>query len=351
MKPIPLTQGKSTEVDDEDYVDIMNSHVRKDSISEINGVRLDTRNNRWYAKIYHNQVNISLGDFDTKESASIAYDQKAKEFFGAFARLNNVYEGQPNRYLDFLQNIMVNGTNINPRGLNCKEIEDHQLIIHPDYPFMTFRDRNYDVTYFKKEFLWKLTADKYDTSIQEHAAMWKNIINPDGTYNSQYGQYFFGPGHNIWDIVSELIRDPDSRQAYLPMLNAGHMAPHVVDKVCTIGLGFRIRANKLNMSCYMRSSDVIWGLATDIPTFLCLYRLVKGLLPETIDIGLVNITAMSSHIYERHFDMVNKILDHPEYTPITMPYCTRAEAMMIISSRGKKEILKNAGELGRWLCD
>ena len=307
--------------------------------------------NPWRAYITYNYRQMDLGYYKTEESAAIAYDQKAQELFGKFARLNNVYEGQPLRYLNFLRNIIDNGVDIQPRGLNCREISDHQLVINPDYPFMTFRARDYNVNYFKKEFLWKLTADKYNTSIQAHASMWKSVINPDQTYNSQYGQYFFGPGHNIWDVVTELIRDPDSRQAYLPMLNVSHLAPEVVDKVCTIGLGFRIRSNKLNLSCYMRSSDVIWGLATDIPTFLCLYRLVKALLPSHIENGIINITAMSSHVYARHYEMVGKILTHPEYDPVQMPYCTGTEAMKIIASRGNIEILKTAGPLGAWLCE
>jgi thymidylate synthase len=235
--------------------------------------------------------------------------------------------------------------------LECREIENQSLIVNPNYPFMTFKHRKYEVNYFKKEFRWKLTANKYDKSIQEHAKMWKSIINPDGTYNSNYGQFFFGPGHNIWDIVSELVRDPDSRKAYIPMLNVSHMAPHVIDTVCTLGVGFRIRDGKLNMSCYMRSSDIIFGLATDIPTFALLYRLVKGLLPIELGIGIIHIISMSSHLYSRHYEMVRNIIDHPYYESVQMPYCSSEEAMKIIASRGDQKTLKSSGKLGEWLTD
>ena len=259
-----------------------------------------------------------------------------------------------NSYLTLLRQIMKYGVDINPRGLECKEISDFPLTLYPNHPFTTFIHRKYDVSYFKKEMRWKLTANKYDTSIQESATLWKVIINPDHTYNSNYGQYWFGPsGYNIWDVVMELMRDPDSRKAVIPMLNVSHTAPHVVDTVCTEAVGFRIRNGQLAMSVHMRSSDVIWGLGTDIPTFAFLFRLVKGLLSSMwINDDLITITSMSSHIYSRHYEMVNKILDDPSYEAIEMPYCNCHEAMRIIASRGRKEILQTAGELGEWLiCD
>jgi thymidylate synthase len=255
-------------------------------------------------------------------------------------------------YIDLLKYIMEQGTEIFPRGLSCREISDVPTEFDLLSPFLTFKHRRYDVSYFKKEFRWKLTANKYDTSIQDHATMWKSIINPDNTYNSQYGQYFFGPGHNIFDVVTELIRDPDSRRAVIPMLSVAHMHPSVIDTVCTESVGFRIRNKRLDMSVHMRSSDVIYGLATDVPTFACLYRLVLGLLPYDLALGTMTITSMSSHVYERHYNMVEDIIADPSYEATFMPYCNMEDAMRIIASRGNKEILKTAGPLGEWLaCD
>lgn len=260
-------------------------------------------------------------------------------------------EPQAERYLCMLRQIMNNGQIIKPRGIECKELEDLQIHIDPDCPFMAFDDRKYNIEYFKQEMRWKLRANKYDTSIQNHANMWEDVINPDGTYNSNYGQYWFGEQHGIWDVVTELLRDPNSRKAVIPMLNVSHMSPQTVDTVCTECVGFRIRNGCLNMSVHMRSSDVIYGLGTDIPTFAFLYRLVMGLIGGVLP-GLITITAMSSHIYAKHYGMVNNIIlkGSSGYKEIPMPYCNTPEALKIIAGRGNGPILRQSGALGEWLC-
>lgn len=249
---------------------------------------------------------------------------------------------------------MVYGSTISPRGMEIKESEDLQLKIYPEYPFMTFEPRKYDVEYFKKEMIWKLGANKHDTSIMQHASMWKNVQNPDGTFNSNYGQYWFGEQMGFWNVTNELIRDVDSRRAVIPMLNKSHMTPETVDTVCTEAVGFRIRNGALAMSVHMRSSDQIFGLGTDIPTFAFLYRLVHGVLREYyegLEFGQMTITAMSSHIYSRHYDMVEAILDTPSDNEIPdkfiMPLCNMQDAIGIAGSRGKN--LDSFGSLGKWL--
>ncbi len=261
-------------------------------------------------------------------------------------------ESQAQRYLNHLQNIMNNGVKIYPRGSEVKEVSDLQLLVNPKYPFMSFKERHYDLNYCKKEILWKLTADPYNKSIAEHAKIWKEIVNPDGTYNSNYGIFWFGPQQGLMNVVLELIRDPDSRRAVIPMLNASHMSPQTTDTVCTEAVGFRIRDDVLHMSVHMRSSDAIYGLGTDIVTFTFLYYLVKALIPQYLTPGPITITAMSSHIYSKHYSMVEKILDGgiEEYEYKTIPECgTSDEAMWLIAKRGKMDKIPPGYKLTEWL--
>jgi thymidylate synthase len=136
------------------------------------------------------------------------------------------------------------------------------------------------------------------------------------------------------------------------MLSKEHMTPETIDKVCTMGVGFHIRNSELYMSVQMRSSDQIFGLGTDIPTFSFLYRLVLAVLKDHYDIypGSISITAMSSHIYERHFPMVERIIEDgvDNFEAVEMPWFpSSAAALRIIASRGKIETPKSIME--EWL--
>ena len=64
----------------------LNSKVKKNSKTGFKGVV--AADNKWAARIYKNNQCFWLGRFSTKEEAAKAYDEKAQEFFGEFARFN-----------------------------------------------------------------------------------------------------------------------------------------------------------------------------------------------------------------------------------------------------------------------
>lgn len=255
-------------------------------------------------------------------------------------------------FLNMFDRTMTHGEKVQPRGKSILEIEDLQITVNPLFPFMSFKDRKYNVDYFKREMMWKLRADKYDASIMQYAKMWESVRNPDGTFNSNYGQFWFGEQNGFWNVVQELYRDVDSRRAVIPMLSKEHLKPETKDTVCTEAIGFRIRNKCLNMSVHMRSSDQIFGLGTDIPTFAFLYRLVYAMMKvkyPDLAFGLMTITAMSSHIYDTHYKMVNEIIlaGVDGYEEVAMPLCNHREAMQIVASRGVYNY--HSGALGEWL--
>lgn len=66
---------------------------RRARISTVNtsgykGVSYDPNRDKYYAYIQHNGKSINLGRWSTAEKAATAYNSKAKELFGEFARLN-----------------------------------------------------------------------------------------------------------------------------------------------------------------------------------------------------------------------------------------------------------------------
>jgi hypothetical protein len=66
-----------------------NSKLRSTNTTGYRGVQYKKdRKKCWYATIKHNYKVICLGYFETKKEAGLAYNEKAKELFGEFARLN-----------------------------------------------------------------------------------------------------------------------------------------------------------------------------------------------------------------------------------------------------------------------
>ena len=58
--------------------------------SKFKGVRKIQRSSKWETDIWFNGKSIYIGSYTTEEDAAIAYNKKAVELFGEFARLNEV---------------------------------------------------------------------------------------------------------------------------------------------------------------------------------------------------------------------------------------------------------------------
>ena len=264
-------------------------------------------------------------------------------------------KAQGERYLDYLRTIMEDGVTVSPRGSEIKEVSDLQLVCDARYPFMAFNKRKYPIQYCKDEVKWFLTANSRNVDIMSKAKMWASVQNSDGTFGSNYGQYFFGDQHGALNIALELIRDPDSRRAVCPMLSTKHLTPETNDVVCTLGVGFRVRDGRLLMSALMRSSDEIYGLGSDIGCFLFLYRIVAGLIKphftDEIFNGSLTITVISGHLYKKHYQLVTDVLDEgiDGFQEILMPYPVDGEAMWLIAKRGKMTDIPENYRLARWL--
>jgi hypothetical protein len=65
-----------------------NQRIRSDNTSGYKGVSLDKQNGKWKAIIWKDRHPIFIGRFNTPEEAAHAYDEKASELFGEFAKTN-----------------------------------------------------------------------------------------------------------------------------------------------------------------------------------------------------------------------------------------------------------------------
>lgn len=196
----------------------------------------------------------------------------------------------------------------NPRGERCLEIENFTYKCRPFVRFNSFLGRNFNMAYLKREMAWYIKADPHDLSIAEHAAQWGKIVL-NGKLNSNYGSYWFGP-HGVRFIQRILTKDPMSRRAVIPMYGSDvdHMDLEAKDVPCTLAIEFRLRNGRLNMRAIMRSQDILWGMANDLPTFSFLQEIVAQLL--TVEMGTLTVSVGSFHVYESRMNMFAAIIDN-----------------------------------------
>ena len=65
-----------------------NSRRQSNNTSGYKGVYWHKHSKKWYSRITVNSKTKSLGYYDDKKEAAIAYDLAAKQYYGEFARLN-----------------------------------------------------------------------------------------------------------------------------------------------------------------------------------------------------------------------------------------------------------------------
>lgn len=218
----------------------------------------------------------------------------------------------------------------NPRGERCLEIENFTYKCRSFVRFNSFLGRNFNMAYLKREMAWYIKANPHDLSIAEHAAQWGKIVL-NGKLNSNYGSYWFGP-HGVRFIQRILTKDPMSRRAVIPMYGSDvdHMDLEAKDVPCTLAIEFRLRNGRLNMRAIMRSQDILWGMANDLPTFSFLQEIVAQLL--TVEMGTLTVSVGSFHVYESRMNMFAAIIDNNKYVILDSrpPRIGRYEAHLLM---------------------
>jgi len=218
-------------------------------------------------------------------------------------------------------------TDTAPRGMRIKEISDVVLQIERSEINMFDNDaRGIDHRYLAGELLWYFAGRRDIEFISKYSSFWENIKNNDGTLNSAYGYQLWGTenqfGFTEWKwAIAALSKDADSRQAIIRFNKPEVSFDGNKDFICTLAGVFQIRDGKLNLAINMRSSDAILGLTFDIPFFSLLIQAMRAeLLPivPDLEIGKLTMLLNSSHIYERHFELVKEMLDNP-FTDCALP--------------------------------
>lgn len=208
-----------------------------------------------------------------------------------------------------------------PRGMKVKERLGHSFRItdiRDRIPYIPHRE--FSIAYMVAELVWYLSANNRTDWISNYSAFWRNISDDGTTANSAYGARIFVPhplqkveGRPDWTqwqyLKDELKKDTDSRRAVIHIRVPQDSILASKDVPCTLALQFFIRDGALHQVASMRSSDLILGIAYDIPAFTLFQELLA--LELGVECGSYTHISNSLHIYERHYPMVERILKDP----------------------------------------
>ena len=217
-----------------------------------------------------------------------------------------------------LSAVILTGLKVAPRGKPTLELMQQTVTIDMRRPVLLTPARKLNYKFMAAEAYWILSGSD---SVSDIAPWNKNIsaFSDDGvTFFGAYGPKILS---QLDYVVNRLRVDPDSRQAGLTIWREN--PPATKDVPCTVAIFANIRDGQLNLSVYMRSSDLWLGLPYDIFNFSMLAHLICANLPGqlegvTISPGNLYVTAFSSHLYKENMLAASeclKALTIPDQSP------------------------------------
>ena len=209
------------------------------------------------------------------------------------------------------------------------EILDAKLILNPYDSELAYGSlRPFNKKYAKQEEDWYASMDR---CIKGHEGIetnktWSSIASDNGIVNSNYGylvhakrtkglsQYEFALNSLISSYNDKnsgrqsviYYAGPDMQWMWNDNVNAKH------DFTCTLQTQHFIRDDRLFYIVYQRSADLVFGTTYDFHHHCKVYRqLIHDLRKAGIPVkkGKLVMNFGSLHVYERHFDLVNKIVE------------------------------------------
>ncbi len=183
-----------------------------------------------------------------------------------------------------------------------------------EFPIMTLRR-----TYWKSaidELLW-IWQKKSNRIADLGSHVWDEWAGEDGTIGKAYGyqlglkhQYPEGEFDQVDRVIYDLKHNPASRRIMTNLYNFQDL--HEMNLYpCAYSMTFNVTGNTLNAILNQRSQDMLTANNWNVCQYAALVHMMAQV--SGLEAGeLVHVIA-DCHIYDRHVDLVKRMLDHPGY--------------------------------------
>jgi len=132
---------------------------------------------------------------------------------------------------------------------------------------------------------------------------WEQFLNEDGEMDYTYNERLKG----LERIIFELKRNPDTRQAWLPIFERKDIENLGGSKrvPCSLGYNFSVREGQLNLTYIQRSADAVAHFGNDIIlAHFMLQYVVSRLKVEGLEVeaGYLDHFIFSLHAYQKDWE-------------------------------------------------
>jgi thymidylate synthase len=170
-------------------------------------------------------------------------------------------------------------------------------IENPTNKVITNEERNWKHDYAEAEWKWYMSGDRNIAKLGEIygkiPAIWKQMADPDGEVNSNYGWQW--QRNNQLEHVIYKLQTEGNRQAAISIYDGKEINSYKFDTPCTYAIQFTVVQGKLYMSVYMRSNDLWYGFCNDQYQFASLQEMVAERL--NLPVGTYYHHAHNLHLY------------------------------------------------------
>ena len=186
--------------------------------------------------------------------------------------------------------------------------------LREEFPIMTLRR-----TYWKSaidEILW-IWQKKSNRIAELGSHVWDEWADENGTIGKAYGyqlgvkhKYPEGEFDQVDRVLYDLKHNPASRRIMTNIFN--HADLHAMGLApCAYSMTFNVTGNTLNAILNQRSQDMLTANNWNVCQYAALVHMFAQV--SGLQVGeLVHVIA-DCHIYDRHVDLVKKMLDNPTF--------------------------------------
>jgi len=161
--------------------------------------------------------------------------------------------------------------------------------------------RKFNQDYAEYEWCWYMNGNRDAKEIGERAKIWNQMMVPGTTeVNSNYG-YFWKYNDQLNRVINDLKLNKETRRAIIVHYILHELDRYKYDTPCNDVLNFYIKDDKLHMTVFARSIDLVFGFCNDQYTFAKLIEFVSQRIGYPV--GQMHWFITNLHVYPRHYEM------------------------------------------------